>query len=304
MKLGLLNLAAVLAALVLGGVLSAGGAGLEARPSTPEGERAIADVSGHEVPVRRYMRIASASTIADQVLAEIAEPSRVVAIAAHTRRIARTPWRYEGKAEVPRLDDREELLALDPDLVLASGFADPGQVARLRRAGLTVFDLGPMHGVESLLEDIRTLGALIDEPERGERFALQFERRLRHVSSGLASPERVHGLYVGAFGDQLYGGARGTSYADILEAAGVVDVASAAGIEGWPAYRIEQLLELDPTWIVTPAERASALCRHPGLDHLSACREDRVVRVPENVITDPGLGMLEAAEAVHAAIYE
>ncbi len=182
--------AAVLAALVLGGVLSAGGAALESRPSASEGERSIADVSGHEVAVRRYARIASASTIADQVLAEIAEPSRVVAIAAHTRRIARTPWRYEGKAEVPRLDDREELLALDPDLVLASGFADPGQVARLRRAGLTVFDLGPMHGVESLLEDIRTLGALIDEPERGEGFAVQFGRRLRHLVAVGAPPAK------------------------------------------------------------------------------------------------------------------
>lgn len=299
---GALNGIAFASALVLGGLL-AGYVAPEPEAAPEPGARSIEDAGGHAVPVRRYERIASASTIADQVLAEIAEPSRVATIAAHTRRIARAPWRYEGKAELQRLDDREAILALDPDLVVASGFADPGQVARLRRAGLEVFDLGAMHGLESLLDDIRTLGALIDEPERGEQLASRFERRFRRVAAHLAPEDRARAVYVGAFGDRLYGGSRGTSYGDVLRAAGVIDVAAEHGFEGWPAYRAEELLAMDPPWIVTADERAETLCRYPGLANLRACEEGRLVGVPENIVTDPGLGMLDAAEIIHARLY-
>ena len=43
----------------------------------------------------------------------------------------------------------------------------------------------------------------------------------------------------------------------------------------WPAYTAEDLLALDPEWIVTSIGMGQLLCRRPGLDRLRACGERR-----------------------------
>jgi len=300
-KLGPANALAVLLALVAGVSLSGAlGDALEQEPAVPEGVRTVTDASGDEVPVARYERIASASSIADQVLEEILEPDRVVAVAAHSKLRAPERWRYADRDAIERLEDLEEILSLSPDLLFVNDLADAGRVARLRERGVRVFDLGPMQGLRTLLPNIRDIGTVVGEPERAERLAASFERRMRSVAD-VAAPEEA--MFLSVLGDQLYGGTTETSYADILDAAGLVDVAERAGYEGWPVYGAEDVLALDPEWIVVPEGDERALCRHVGLDALRACREGHVRGVPLDLVSDPGLGMLPAAEAVHDAIY-
>lgn len=299
-RLGLLNAGAFVIA--LGAALAVVGLGTT-RDATEEGTaaRVLRDATGHEVAVRRYARVVSASTIADQVLGEILEPDRIAAVSEYGLRATRTPWRYAGTPTIARVEDVEAILALRPDLVLVSNVGDPRAVTRLREAGARVFDLGPMQGLATLLEDIRTIGSLVGEPERAEHLASTYARRMARVSAG--SARRARGMYLGPVSNVLYGGARGTSYFDVLDAAGIDDVATEAGYVGWPAYAPEEVLTLAPDWIVAPASRVRELCAHAALRTLAACREGRVVGIDDDVIGDPGLAMLDAAEAVFEAVH-
>ena len=108
---------------------------------------------------------------------------------------------------------------------------------------------------------------------------------------------------MGIFGDRVYGGTIGTSVHDVLTAAGVIDGAELAGYVGSPAYSNEQLLALDPPWIITNEPGEEGLCSLPGLDSLQACSEHRIRKVEGDLMTDPGLGMLRAAEAVFDVMY-
>src|ERR1700742_1145791 len=62
--------------------LAAGGstAATPTRPSAAVSGTTLSDATGKQVPLRPYTRIASASGLADQLLLELAEPERIVAL--------------------------------------------------------------------------------------------------------------------------------------------------------------------------------------------------------------------------------
>ena len=97
--------------------------------------RTTEDARGESIPVRHYARIVSTSTIADQVLIEIIEPERLLAVSAHTLR-SRESRPYEDKVGVEHARDIETIIELRPDIVFINSFIDRRQVERLKEAGL------------------------------------------------------------------------------------------------------------------------------------------------------------------------
>jgi iron complex transport system substrate-binding protein len=268
----------------------------------PGGKRGIRDAAGEIAPLAQYRRIASASVIADHVLWELCEPERLIAVSQRTKESARFGYRHRERGAITSPADLELILALDPDLLFINHFGDPRYVARLREHGIAVFDLGEMRGVETLLPNIRVIGALLGVSERAEALAQAFERRLHAIAPGTAKGDRPRALYLSTYGKQLYGGAAHTSYDDVLRFAGLANVAAPLH-RGWPALSPEQVLSLDPDVLVTKRAMGAELCGFPGLELLRPCRgQGRIVELDAELIDDPGLPILDAAEALHAQL--
>jgi iron complex transport system substrate-binding protein len=297
------NGALLVAALVIAAALTGAVSKRAPLQDSDDASRTVEDATGERIPVRDYARIVSTSTIADQVLVEIIEPDRLLAVSGHTLRTQKYRA-YREKIGVERARDIETIIELRPDIVFINNFVDRRQVQRLKDAGLNVFDMGEMRGLETLLPNIRQLATVLDVPGRGQELADELVRKLEAVSAHIAPEDRRRGLYVGIHGDRLYGGTAGTSFHDVLVAGGLVDIAAEAGFQGWPAFTNEQLLSLDPPWIITNLGTERSFCGHPGFQSLSACRSGRVRSIETHLLTDPGLGILQAAEAVHAVVYE
>ena len=65
-----------------------------------------------------------------------------------------------------------------------------------------------------------------------------------------------------------------------------------------------RILALAPDVLVTKVGMGAVLCRHAGLEGLSACQKaGGIVELDGPLIDDPGPSMLEAAEALNAAIW-
>ena len=267
----------------------------------PDGRQGLRDAQGVLVPLARYGRIASATLVADRVLADLCERDRIVAFTRYASR-TRDAHRYAGVAAISARDSLEEILALAPDLLIASELFDANYTARLRERGIAVFDLGALGGLESLIRSIHTIGALIGEPERAARYAATLADRMRRVAQDGRRIAADRALYIGLYGDRMFGGADRTSYHDVLEYAGFRDVAGRAGMVGWPELTVERLLALDPDVVLTRSGMAALICRRPGLELLGPCRgEGRFIELDGTLLDDPGPGMLDAAEAVRAA---
>lgn len=268
----------------------------------PGGRRGLRDAAGEIVELKPYRRLLAASTIADRLLHELAEPDRVVGVTAYGR--AQSPWAYQqsDKPVLSGVDHVEAVLALKPDLVLLNSHGPTAKVARLREHGIVVFDLGESRGAADLVRGIHLIAMLLGHPERGVRLATAWQRRFAGIDASLEGP-RKRTLYLSTYGGKLFGGTRGSSYGDVLAAAGLVDLA-AARYEGWPQYSAEQLLRLDPDVVVTKPGMGSEICRVPGLDRMRPCLSPRgFIEVESALLDDPGLSMLDAAEQIFSVAY-
>ncbi|MEM1022081.1 MAG: ABC transporter substrate-binding protein [Myxococcota bacterium] len=246
-------------------------------------------------------RIVSGSTRADQVLWRLIEsgfdPDRVIAVTGYSRRSG-PPFDRFGAVE--RLQDLEVVLSHRPELLLANGVGDGRAMARLRAEGVEVLDLGPLGGLDSFLEDILEIGRAVGAETPARTLARDFEQAMRAVAADVPADARPGGLVLIPYGDALFGGALGSSYHDVLKYGGLRDVATEAGFTGWPRLAPEQVLGLDPQWILTQAPEQ--VCASAIGPQLSACPE-RVVALSDSILGDPGLGMLRAASALRRHVH-
>ncbi|HEU4582396.1 MAG TPA: ABC transporter substrate-binding protein [Polyangiaceae bacterium] len=266
-----------------------------------DGGRALSDATGALIPLGPYRRVASGSLLADPLVLALCAPDEVVSFSARAPD-ARDAYRYAGK---PSVDAHrvESLLGVHPDLVLVNSLGDHAFVERLRDAGLRVFDLGPMRGVQTFMSNVLAVGWLVGREPAARALAQQFRARLEAIARHIPPAERRSALYLGIHGTQMFGGTRGTSYHDVLHYAGLEDVAARA-LEGWPSYDPEQLLAFDPELIVGQTGTRAALCERDDLSRLRACSpRGQVIELDPQLLNDAGLGMLEASEQLHGAAY-
>jgi len=278
-----------------------GGAAALVERGAPRGS--LRDHAGADVPLRPYRRIGSGSSVGDDLLLALCEPDRIAALTAYSARRPSDGYRYAGPKHIENLSDIEFLLSLKLDLLLVSNYGDSRHVERLREAMIPVYDLGPMRGMSTFIPNIDEVAKLLGHPERGARFATSFQRRMASVAGDAASALAKDAMYLSSYGGHLFGGTQGTSYHDVLVAAGLVDVAAARFVD-WPEYTPEQILNLNPAVIVAKPGMRDAICGRSGFERLRACHPPGIVaEVDDDLLNDPGVRMLEAAEAVRDAAY-
>ncbi|MEM6791432.1 MAG: ABC transporter substrate-binding protein [Myxococcota bacterium] len=287
----------VAAAVALGSSLAAAHATSSSSPAAGLGTPPFLSSSSPGETRPRYVRIASASTVADPLLRDLCPADRVISVSAATRN-GPQGHRYAGKATITSLEDLETIIALDPDLLVVSNLGFPRRVARLEDAGIPVLDLGPPTGWSSLRGDAEQLGDVCASSAAAAAWVTSFGSRLERVADD-AAPRR-RGLYLAVYGGRLYGGTTGSSYHDVLRFAGFDD-AAAGRFEGFPAFTAEEVLALQPDVVVTKTGMAAELCGDDALSRLAACRAGAVVEIEADVLDDPGVGMLEAAERLARA---
>lgn len=269
-----------------------------------DGRAAVTGGDGEAVPVRSYLRIASLSIIADSLLPDLVAPERF--LAASRWSVGPDAFRLGQRPRLGGADELEAILALNPDLVVVNSF--PGQhaaLARLRAAGIAVLDLGEARGQAHAALAMRRLGAVVGNPDGGERLARMMMRRMQAVSTALPQdrPRRT-AIVLGPMLDKLYGSTVGTSAHDVLLAAGLVDAAAAAGFHDWPDYAPEQILALDPDRIIVATGKAAALRALPALASLRAVRDPAgIIELDAGLLSNAGPLMADAAEALAAAAW-
>jgi iron complex transport system substrate-binding protein len=266
-----------------------------------DGTPAVRDARGALVPIRSFQRIVALDLVSDELLGQLVEPRRIAAVSLWNQ--GPEAWRHDGLPRLPGLTDLEAVLRLKPDLVLVSTFGgETDRIQRLREGGLAVFDLGPAGGLRELTGNLRRIALLTGTPERGERLAAQLERRMQAIAAHLPpQAPRRRALVLNPVVDQVYGGTTGTSFHDIVLAAGLVDAAEGHFAEPWPRIGAEAALQLDPDLIVTRQGAAAELRRQPGFANMRALREPGgVIELPYELFDSPGLSMLDAAERLFA----
>jgi iron complex transport system substrate-binding protein len=303
-----LNLVGYTLALLLAGLaVVAVGRPAESGATPTAGSAAMAtvvDARGTAVPIRDWQRIVSLDLVSDELLGHLVAPRRIAAISSWVQ--GPEAWRHEGLPRLPGLTDLEAIIGARPDLVLVSTFsgADRDRIQRLRDSGIAVFDLGQAGGLRELTANLRRIAILTGNPARGERIAAQLERRMAVIAKHLSTQlPRRRALVVTPAGEEVYGGTVGTSYHDIVIAAGLIDAAEGRFAEAWPKIGAEQAIVIDPDLIITREGGGAELRRKPGFSRLRAVCAGAIIELPVELFDSPGVSMLDAAELLHERAY-
>ncbi len=226
---------------------------------------------------------------------------RLVAVSEHDARLV-DEEPLEGLPRVPctwsiKADD---LLPLQPDLVIASVPMREKSVKELVRAGLNVLTLSPQH-LEDVYNSVRLLGALLDARSRAEEVISEMELTFARLWEASSAREHKR-VFMEVWPRPLINGP--AWHADIISLLGGEFVPSGSN------RRLEEqeVVEADPEVIVVvwpgvdnpPLERVYS---RKGWEHVTAIREKRVVTIPEIWINAPGVNLAKGAEMLAEAIW-
>lgn len=208
-------------------------------------------------------------------------------------------------SSLPRVvpTDLEAILALHPDLVLASTAGnDPRVVDRLTGLGIRVCTVD-VTSFCRLAEACRLLGSVVDQRERGEAHARTVETRVAAAAARAALLTRRAALYV-AWWQPLIVAAPGTFHDDLLRQAGLDNLAP-AGAGRYPRVDPELLLDARLEVVVTPDEVAGRTLFDEVLTRPVGLRIERgairVAWLPADPASRPGPRLPEALEALVTA---
>ncbi len=150
----------------------------------------------------------------------------------------------------------EQVLALNPDLVIIPSYVNPEVLDQLDSAGITTFQVIDDSSFEGILKTLETIGDIIGEKEKATALVADIQKRIDTLKANAEKvEEKPRVLY---FTEYLSSVTGKTTIGEMIELAGGVNVIEEAGIVGdaypdYPNVSKEVLVELNPGVIFTTA---------------------------------------------------
>jgi len=226
--------------------------------------------------------IVSLNPCTDAILAEVADPAQLLAIShySHDPRATSMPLGQARRLHATG-GTVEEVLALDPDVVVAGAFLPPATAQAFDRLGIDVETFGIVPDLAENATQIRRLAALAGHPERGEALLARIDEalaRARHDAcpERLACPASRRGPKVDALLWQTGGIVPGeaTLIARLLAHTGFASHSAARGL-GQGAYVPLERVLADPPQVVIAAG-SERMLTHPVLRGLVGVHYERL----------------------------
>ncbi|QSW98846.1 PGF-CTERM-anchored ABC transporter substrate-binding protein [Haloterrigena alkaliphila] len=198
----------------------------------------------------------------------------------------------------------EEIINLNPDVVLAANVALYNQdlLERLEDAGITVVVLDTATSLDDVRENVRVTGQVTGECESAEETVQWMNERLEIYEDALANESAPLAYYDGGESGDTHG--METFQHDVMTAAGLENLAASVGESGWVELNSEVVVNEDPEWIVYPdSDRWDAPPSTADFDGVTAIREDNVVAVDDNAMSQPGPDVVYAIETIIEAVH-
>jgi iron complex transport system substrate-binding protein len=209
--------------------------------------------------------IVSLNPCTDAILAEVTVPGQLLAVSHYSHEPSGTSMplaqarRYRATGGTV-----EEVLALDPDIVVTSSYLDPASAQAFRRLDIRVETVGIAGSVADSEAQVRRLAALTGERGRGEALVSRIDRAVAGARrAGPAVPALLWqegGLVPGPE----------TLVAQLLANSGFASQAAARGLGQGAYLPLEEVLADPPQVVIAAGEERME--HHPALRHLHGVR--------------------------------
>ena len=195
--------------------------------------------------------------------------------------------------------DQEQVVGLEPDLVLAPNVIPEETVESLRDADQTVYRSPLANSVDDVYGEVETVGLLTGEFESAAQVTAEMQGQVDAIEAAVAEEENPRVFYV-LFGDTWTAGSN-TLENDIITRAGGENIATAS--DEFEYFQISQEIieEQDPEWLII--QEGAEVPDIAPVQESTAVANDQIIEVDPNLISQHGprnvVPMTAMAEAFH-----
>ncbi|PWH19096.1 MAG: hypothetical protein DDG59_04255 [Anaerolineae bacterium] len=201
--------------------------------------------------------------------------------------------------------DTETIVALQPDLVLASPLTAPEQVQGLRDLGLTVFVLPNPLQFDDLYVNLINVGTLTGRSQEAERLVAQLKQRVQSVEEKLVGIDQRPLVFYeidGTDPNAPWTAGPNTFIDMLITKAGGLNFGHELQGE-WVQVSLEEILRRDPDLIllgdaIWGGVTVESVVARPGWSELSAVKNQRVYPFDDNIVSRPGPRLVDGLEAL------
>ncbi len=242
----------------------------------------------------------------DAILVEVADPEQIRALSHYSRdpRASSIPIKTARKFATSG-GTAEEVIALGPDIILASSFLQPSTRQAFANLDFDVATFGIASDVDSSFAQIRQIAALAGHAERGETLIEDIKAALG--TNGAGANRMTLSAVLWQPGQIVPG--EGVLIAQLMERAGFESQSNALGLEQADHLSLEQVLASPPQVLLVAGDARGQA--HPALGNLDGthiasfdpgllyCAGPSIIRAMErlNAIHDGAMQALEAKPA-------
>ena len=200
--------------------------------------------------------------------------------------------------------DTEAILALHPDLVLASEINPPELVASLEQLGLTVYYLKNPATLEEMYANLETVGKLTGQGIKAAALVDSLKARVAAVDAKIAplnSGPTVYYELDASDPTKPYTAGPGTFVDLLISRAGGSNVGANLTSQ-WAQISLEQLVVTNPNIIILGDSAYGTLAEsvksRSGWEALDAVKNDRIFPFDDNLVSRPGPRLVDGLEAL------
>jgi iron complex transport system substrate-binding protein len=265
-------------------------AGLALALSLTQGPAAAAD------PARR---VVSLNICTDELLLRLADPHKIASVTWLSRNPSGSNVADLARQVPINHGLAEQVVASDPDLVLAGTYTTRVAIGMLKRTAIPIIEFDIPRSFDDVRRQIREVAALVEAEERGRHLIEELDRRIAAIAT---KPRTVRPTAVVLNPNGTTVGPDTLADA-VMTAAGLDNLAARlqTGNYGQIPLEVVALHEVDVLIVSAsrdgPPSNATELLRHPILSKL---KRTRVVVLPGRLWSCGGPGVAEAVERLDA----
>ena len=196
-------------------------------------------------------RIVTASIGHDEITLALVPRDRLVGVGAVTKdsTYSNVASLVQDIAEISR--DPETIIAKAPDVIVTSPFFPAEAVEALSKTGIPVVQTELKHDSEASINSILFMGYIYGEEDRALEFAAEVNDRYESLVAvtGKAAP-RPRVLALTQYSDQLWVAGGNSTEGGVIEAAGGLNAAEEAGVDGNQTTSLEGVIAMAPEVII------------------------------------------------------
>jgi iron complex transport system substrate-binding protein len=303
MKIKKISWLFILCALVLAGCAPKPGA-------TSSGPTVLTDGLGRQVsfdvPAQKIVSIAPSNT---EILFALGAASQVVG------RDEFSDFPEQAKA-LPSIGggygalDMEKMVALQPDLVLASQLTPAEQVAAIEKLGLKTYLLPNPKDIEGMFDNLQAVGKITGREKEAQNLIVQLRKRVAAVDARLAKIDQKPTVFYeldNTDPNAPWTAGQGSFIDTLIKRAGGVNIGAQLS-DAYAQISVEKLLEDNPQIIIlgdytyggVKPEDVLARQAWAGMD---AIKQKKVYTFDDNLVSRPGPRLVDGLEALAALLH-